>query len=404
MNWLTSILPQSPASAVRGQAAKDASHRVGLMRPVMEQLATMEHLKAAFPGVEFVDAGMEWPDAAQALTYDLFVAAVSASEIPSLIGAIRARPRGMELIVVLSGANIETTRLLLRSGVADVLGHPMDENALAVSIDRVLMRETTQEPSRPKEPGRVVAVVKAGGGVGATSLCLLAATHLAGSRQGDIAVADLDLQFGAMSAQLGLSGAFTIADLLGAGGALGETPFSRALHTTPAGLRVLASAGETLPVDSIAPSQADQLVRGLKRDFGLTLIDLPSTWTTWTYRILQQADHVVMVTQMSIPRIDLVRRGLAMLVAQGIPKKAVTLVCNAVSPDQSDRLPLKWAEKPLGRGFDFIIPEDRRAMDAFVNEGVVPAQRGPSAKFHSAVQRLADALGANTVSRAVGNR
>ena len=62
-------------------------------------------------------------------------------------------------------------------------------------------------------------------------------------------------------------------------------------------------------------------------------------------------------------------------------RKPLTLVCNAVADDQSDRLPVKWAQNALGRDFDFLVPEDRKAMDAAINEGVPLPIRGPGVKL-----------------------
>jgi Flp pilus assembly CpaE family ATPase len=392
VNWLNSLLPQPGPSAkpTSGEASNGPARRVSLGREVVEAIGTLTGLQSAFPDVEFVVTGDELSNPTLPRN-DIIIISLSRAQTPAVIARIRARPNGMEIIVVLTDGDIESTRSLLRAGVADVIPFPASENALALSIDRALMQRQPAE-ARPNEAGQVIVFLKGGGGVGATSLCLLTAIHMARERPDSVAVADLDLQSGVVSAQLGLTGAYAISDLLAAGGAISETPFVRALHAHPGGFRVLAGPGEIMPTDSIAPSQADQIMRGLKRDFPITLVDLPSTWSAWTYRIVQQADRIVLVTQLSIPRINLARRQLAMLAAQGLGQKPVTLVCNAVSSDQSDRLPLKWAEKSLGRAFDFAIPEDRRAMDAFINEGIPPSSRGSSSKLHAAIERLITGL------------
>jgi hypothetical protein len=63
-----------------------------------------------------------------------------------------------------------------------------------------------------------------------------------------------------------------------------------------------------------------------------------------------------------------------------------------VPADQGDKLPLKWAEKSLGKTFDAVVPHDPRTVDAFINEGAAPSARGPTAKYYSATQKLVDQL------------
>ena len=146
------------------------------------------------------------------------------------------------------------------------------------------------------------------------------------------------------------------------------------------------------PLELLGPTEIDPLIAGLRRDFGLTLIDLPSVWTAWTNRVLQLADRIVLVTNLSVAHIHLVRRQLAAIEAQGLGDRPLTLVCNALAPDQTASLSLKAGERALGRPFDVVIPEDRKVMNDALNQGLEIASIKRGTKLEKAIALLADRI------------
>ena len=98
---------------------------------------------------------------------------------------------------------------------------------------------------------------------------------------------------------------------------------------------MLAAPRQLTPLDALTPqSGIESLVGGLRRDFALTIIDLPSVWTPWTNRALQLADRIVLVTQLSVPHVHLVRRQMNVLSLQKLDDRPLLLVCNALSSEQ----------------------------------------------------------------------
>jgi pilus assembly protein CpaE len=242
-----------------------------------------------------------------------------------------------------------------------------------------------------------VAVLKAGGGVGATALCVQAGILLAQRGAGQVCVADLDLQFGSAGVYLDLPDAVTIGDCLSSGPGLADTPYGTALATHRSRLRLLAAPREIVALETINTDQAEALGRGLRRDFALTIVDLPSAWTAWTNQIVQQADRIVLVTHLSVPHIQLVKKQLRILASQRLDDRPLTLVCNALAPEQTQAVPLKSAERALGRNFDVVIPEDRKVMGSALNQGVEIAAVRRGTKLEKAVAELADRFAAADV-------
>jgi len=383
--------------AAAGDADGDSGgvkvQRVGVVDEAIGGGERFASLAALFPQIDFEPVGPVWPQRL-AKPVDILIVAVhslDAADVEAAVGRLKSGPAGTQIVVVLNDADVVTTRRLIREGAADVLPAPATEPALAICLERLLaIHGPVQEPGR--DAGEVVAILKAGGGVGATSLAAQVCAILAARGGGTVCLADLDLQFGAAALYLDLPEAVTIADCLSAGSALDETPFASALATHRSGARMLAAPRDLTPLEAMSPHHAETLIRGLRRDFALTILDLPSVWTAWTNRALHLADRIVMVTQLSVPHIHLVKRQLRVFAAQRLEDRPLTLVCNALSAEQQSGVSLKAAERALGRAFDIVIPEDTKVMNAAINQGQQIASIRRGTKLEKAIAGLADRI------------
>ena len=346
-------------------------------------------IAALFPDVQFEPIGPQG-SGRQGVRLDVVIIGASASssdEVEATIKLLRARTFSAKVLVTLRDADVTTTRRLVREGAADVLPAPVSEAALALSLERLLAAPAAA-PAPDRATGRLVAVLKAGGGVGATALSVQAAATLAKGGAG-VCIADLDLQFGNAAIYLDLPEAVTVADCLGSGASLLDTPFATALATHRTGARLLAAPRDIVALETLGPYETEALLTALRRDFPLTIIDLPTAWTVWTSYILNVVDHIVLVTHLSVPHVQAVKRQLRALAAQGLAGRPLTLVCNSLSSDQTQSVSVKAAERAIGRDFDIVIPEDRRSMTAAINQGVeLSAIRGGT-KTEKAIGELA---------------
>ena len=352
-------------------------------------------IAALFPQVAFAGIGPDWPDNPPHGLSALIVSVDCANpaEVEGACRRIARRPKDPPIVVVLLNADVANTRRLMRAGAADVLPAPVSEATLTLSLERLLARGDEQLVRTPGRAGQVVTLLKAGGGVGATSLGTQLAILMAARRAGPgICFADLDLQFGEGALYLDLAESMTITDVLSSSGALDDIPLSSALAAHRSGVRVLAAPRELAPLDILTPALIEPLLKALRRDFELTLIDGPPAWTAWTNRAVQLSDRIIMVTNLSVPHIDLVKRQLRVLQSQRLDQIPLTLVCNRVSADQQALVSIKAAQRALGRDFDVIIPEDRRLMMEAINQGIELSAVRRGSKIEKALIGLAEII------------
>jgi pilus assembly protein CpaE len=387
MLGVKSLLPRA------GLAAAPESKnvlRVGVVAGALGNLKLIRVVGELFPEVVFENIAKDW--LRQPLgDYAAVIVPVAWDCPDSISSAIErmARPSSTRIIVVFDGVDVATTHRLVRAGAVDVLTAPVTESALVVCLER-LSGDVQNNPAQ--ESGEIVAILKSGGGVGATTLACQCAAVIASRGGYRVCLADLDVQCGDAAVQLDLPRSASIADLLALGGNLEETQFQEVLGAHGSGLRLLAAPQDIMGLESISTQQIENLLSGLRRDFQLTLVDLPPAWTSWTTSVLNRADRIVLVTGLTVPHIQRAKRQLATLASLNLENASVLLACNQVGSEQQSSLSQKAAERALGRSIDIMIPEDRRVMTSASNQGLEVRQVKRGGKLDSALGVLADLI------------
>jgi pilus assembly protein CpaE len=366
---------------------------VGVVPSAIGGEARLPALKALFPGIAFeaVDENVAVVDSSK---YDVLIIPVDKDSIPDvqkLLQRLSAGSAQTKIITALRGADVATIRELVHTGVADVLPEPVTDPILALSLERILAKQAAGGGAKQGH-GKIIAMMKAGGGVGATSLGVQLGLLLAERHQTDVCFADLDVQFGLAEIYLDIPDSISIVDCLRSGSNLAETPFPSTLAKHSSGLRLLAAPKEVVALDTMTAEIANALMTGMRRDFQTTIVDLPTEWTAWSNQVLQNADHIVLVTHLTVPHVQIMKRQLRVIEAQHLNDRPLTLVCNAVSQDHLHALPLKSAERGIGRKFDCVIPEDRKTMLSAVNQGMDKSISKQSTKIAKSITSLADVM------------
>jgi pilus assembly protein CpaE len=310
------------------------------------------------PGEHF---GHEQPDV---ILVDMdFVAALA--ELP--------RAAGTAIIVTGGAPDMETTRILLRLGAVDLLPQP---------IDPTLLRQMVGSARRGTEDGgTVVAFLKAGGGVGATTLAVQAACALGAGAQ--TCLLDFDIQFGAAALHLDMEQSASLMELPDISQRFDRTLLRSAMAQHRSGIAVLAAPRILHPLDMVTPETATTLVKAAAADFRNVLVDLPLAWTAWTRATLAQAHVIVLVLRPDVPSIRQARRQIETLAAEGCGALPLITVAN-FSPTGlfAPGITIKEAARALGRPIDHAIPRADRPFGDAANQGLplteVKGGRGPA--------------------------
>jgi pilus assembly protein CpaE len=299
------------------------------------------------------------------------------------------RPR---LIVIGPKDQSGTILRAMRMGVRDYLDADPTEDDLRSAVLRAAAelapRGSAAEKARAN-PARVVAVMGAKGGVGATVVaCQLSATLRArGSR---VALVDLNLPLGDAALYFDVQPAYTLANIARESDRLDATYLRTLLSGRPNGVQILASPVHAEEAELVRGAHVERALNLLRGDFDWVVLDLSRTWSEPTVRALDLADLVLLVTLMDVPTLHHTRKHIDLLERLGHSGARIRLIANRHS--SVDAVTDKDVAEFLERKPDFQIPNDFPTTLAAVNRGVSVADVAPRSALARAYNELSQAL------------
>jgi pilus assembly protein CpaE len=276
------------------------------------------------------------------------------------------------LIAAAYEAPLALVRQLIRSGAHDVLPLPIEIEEIEASLSPLRDR-LAQQSVEAAVHGKVIAVIKSSGGVGATSLLgQLAIRHaeLQASSGREACLIDLDVQFGDAAFQLGLHPKLSLMDLFEAGNRLDPELLRATLTEHPSGLKVIAAPTDMIPLESLSNDQVLDIVDLAASEFGTVFLDLPSNWANWSLSVLARADLVLLVTEVTIPALRQARRQLDLIRSQELEGLEIRVVANQCDSAQFRNIRPSDIEAALGRDIAYKITDEEEVMRSAIDRGV----------------------------------
>jgi pilus assembly protein CpaE len=296
-------------------------------------------------------------------------------------------------------------RQAMRAGARDYLSKPMNADSLHEAAQAVLLQEEQRQLARwdgaapATARGTVIAVAGAKGGIGKTTIATNLAVALRTLTQQEVAVVDIDAQFGDVAVMLDMPVERSIADLV-----RNEEQFSRPvvldyLQRHSAGIDVLAAGSEPDDWRALQPEHVGQIIGALSETHEYALIDTPGTMNELVAAALNEAAAVLLVTSLEISSVKDTKVALKILEAWGYPLERVRLVVNdcnrsaAVSPED--------AAEAAGLPLTTVIPYDS-AVGPSVQSGEPLVGSHPHARFARSIFDLASTISGVTPMRERG--
>lgn len=274
---------------------------------------------------------------------------------------------GAVVIATTRDPAISGIRALMRLGIADILPQPVTAEDLAAAL---CAPGATARGS--EKPACVLSFIKGGGGSGATTLAAQMACSFGRPDKGEptACLIDFDLQFGSAAYHLDVPQRHSVLDLLADLERLDGSMLRGAMARHSSGIHVLPAPTVIQPLDLVSPEGAQRVVDVARREYETILLDLPLVWNAWSRNLLSVSTNIVLVMQPTVPSIRHARRQLDVLEEEGLGELPLTVIANRVDPRMFPRtVPLKEAEKALGRKIDHVIEDHGYVMTDAVNIG-----------------------------------
>ncbi|MEQ8177998.1 MAG: AAA family ATPase [Amphiplicatus sp.] len=210
---------------------------------------------------------------------------------PSLFGQLGELAQvcdpSTKLVIIGRVNDISLYRELIRQGVSEYLVRPRSPMHIIKTISTLYV-----DPSAPPI-GKTIAFVGARGGVGSSSIAHNVAWCAAEEHKSDTVILDLDLPFGTVSLDFEQDPTSGLIEALSSPERLDDVLLDRLLQKHTERLS-LFTAPNLLDRDYDLDDQAFETVVDVVRSAAPTIIiDVPHVWTSWSKRLLQTADEIV---------------------------------------------------------------------------------------------------------------
>jgi pilus assembly protein CpaE len=236
---------------------------------------------------------------------------------------------GTRVIVVGRTNDVTLYRELVRRGVSDYMISPVGTLDVVRSICGLFSAPDA------KPVGRVIAVVGAKGGVGASTVAHNIAWAVARDLALDSVVTDLDLAFGTAGLDYNQDPPQGIADAVFSPDRIDTAFIDRLLSKCSDHLSLLAAPATLERAYDFGAEAFDGIFDALRATMPCVVLDVPHQWTGWTQRTLVSADDILIVATPDLANLrnaknlfDFLRtsrlndhRPFYMLNQVGIPKK-----------------------------------------------------------------------------------
>jgi len=302
---------------------------------------------------------------------------------------------GTRVVVVGRVNDVVLYRELLRRGVSDYLIAPVSTLDIVRSVCGLFTPATTDA----KPLGRVIAVVGAKGGVGASTIAHNVAWAIAGDLGMDAVVADLDLAFGTAGLDYNQDPPQSIADAVFSPDRIDTNFIDRLLSKCTDHLSLLAAPATLDRVYDFAAESFEAVFDSLRSTIPCVVLDVPHQWTGWTRRTLVSADDILIVAAPDLANlrnsknlVDLLRaarpndhRPFYCLNQMGVPKRP-----EIKSGDFAKALD----DEPIAS-----IPFDPQLFGTAANNGQMIAEISASHKTAESFRQIAQILTGRTESK-----
>jgi pilus assembly protein CpaE len=275
---------------------------------------------------------------------------------------------GTRVVVIGSVNDTAPYRELVRRGVSDYVIGPVTPLDVVRSICSLF------SASEAIPVGRIIAIVGAKGGVGASTIAHNVAWAIARDLALDSVVIDLDLAFGTAGLDYNQDPLQGIANAVFSPDRLDSAVMDRLLAKCTDHLSLLAAPATLDRVYDFGEQAFDAIFDTLRMTTPCIVLDVPHQWSGWTKRILVGADDILIVAEPDLANLRNTKNMLNMLKASR-PNDRPPLYClNQVRMPKRPEIDARGFAKTIESPPIAAIPFDSRMFGTAANNGQMIAE------------------------------
>jgi pilus assembly protein CpaE len=293
---------------------------------------------------------------------------------------------GTRVIVIGRVNDVTLYRELTRRGVSDYLIAPVG----TIDVVRSICGLYSAPDAKPV--GRIVAVVGAKGGVGASTIAHNIAYVIGRDLAVDSVVVDLDLPFGTAGLDYNQDPPQGIADAVFSPDRVDSGLVDRLLSKCTDHLSLLAAPATLDRVYDFGAEAFDSVIDTLRNSVPCIVLDVPHQWAGWTRRLLVSADDILVVAAPDLANLRNAKNMVDLLrVARPNDRRPYYCLNQVGVPKRPEITPADFAkaleDQPLA-----AIPFEPQLFGTAANNGQMIAEVSASHKTAEMMRQLAQVL------------
>ena len=290
-------------------------------------------------------------------------------------------------VVVLGKLNdIVLYRQLIARGVSEYLVAPFGVVDFIQAISQLFSVPGT------KPLGRVIAVVGAKGGVGASTVAHNLAWNLASLTEMATIIADFDLAFRTAGLDYNQDPPQGVAEAVFAPDRVDAVLVDRLLSKCGDKLSLLAAPSTLDRVLDFAEVSFDSLIDAMRASTPWIVLDVPHLWSGWARRILVSADDVIVVASPDLANLRNAKNLIDNVKGARLHDAPPRLVLNGVGMLKRPEIAAAEFAKAVETDPTAIIPHDSKLFGGAANNGQMIAEIEPNGKTAQVFVDLASTL------------
>ena len=293
---------------------------------------------------------------------------------------------GTRVVVIGRHNDVQLYRELVRRGVSDYLITPVG----TIDVVRAVCGLFSAPDAKPV--GRVIAVVGAKGGVGASTVAHNIAWATARDLALDSVVTDLDLAFGTAGLDYNQDPPQGVADAVFSPDRIDTAFVDRLLSKCSEHLSLLAAPATLERVYDFGADAFDSIFDSLRASVPCIVLDVPHAWTGWTQRTLVSADEILIVATPDLANLRNAKNLVDHLRAARVNDRRPFYCLNQVGmPKRPEIKPADFA-KSLEDEPVATIPFDPALFGTAANNGQMIAEMSSNHRVAETFRQLANLL------------
>lgn len=308
-------------------------------------------------------------------------------------------PEG-SVVAIKENPNVSFIVSAIRAGTKEILAYPIIKSEFTDIIDRLRTKFT--EKYQKQDKCKMITVFSNKGGIGKTSIAANLALELARITKEDVALIDLNFQFGDITTFMDLQPSFDISYMFDNLNVLNKEFLLSAMEKyKDTSLYVLGDAPYFRPSKQITSKQVIKFFEVLKESFSYIVVDTESSLDAKTITTLDYSDMIFLVTIVNLPALRNCQRCLGLFEKLGYDSRKVQILINRYM--ENDEISLKDVETLLKKKVYWTIPNNYFALMASINKGELLSDLNPSSNVAQSYRDLAvnvsDSVFRNTLVR-----